>query len=102
MTLTSCVSKLLGSGGFCSVDSWVALWSRFVFLAVIVGSVTGLGVLDLVLRSWVGVFSWLGVSLWGGLCVCGCGPVGGLCWRGPVVQVFGHNFLEYLLSELVD
>jgi len=55
MALTSCVSKLLDSGGFWSVDSCVALWSRCVFRAVVVESVTGLGVLDLVLRSWVGV-----------------------------------------------
>ena len=68
MTLTSCVSMLWGSGGFWSVDSCVALWSRFVFLAVVCESVIGLGVLDLVLRSWVGVFSWLGVR--GANCLC--------------------------------
>jgi len=68
MTLTSCESKPLGSGGFWSVDCCVALWSRFVFRAVVVESVTVLGVLDLVLRSWLGVFSWLGVC--GADCSC--------------------------------
>jgi len=46
----------------------VALWSLFVFRAVVVESVTVLGVLDLVLRSWLGVFSWLGVC--GADCSC--------------------------------
>jgi hypothetical protein len=56
MTLTSCESKPFGSGGFWSVGCCVVLWSRFVFRAVVVESVTVLGVLDLVLRSWAGVF----------------------------------------------
>ena len=68
MTLTSCVSTPWGSGGFCCVDSCVALWSLFVVLEVACGSVTGFGVFDLVLRSRVGVFSWLGVC--GVVCLC--------------------------------
>ena len=104
MTLTSCVSKLLGSGGFCSVESCVALWSRFVVLAVIGGSVTGLGVLDLVLRSWVGVFSWLGVC--GADCVCvgvvqsGVSVGGAQSFRSSVTIFLNICFLSWLTSFL--
>ena len=104
MTFTSCVSKLLGSGGFWSVDSCVALWSRFVFRAVVVESVTGLGVLDLVLRSWVGVFSWLGVC--GADCLCagvvqsGVSVGGAQSFRSSVTIFLNICCLSWLTSFL--
>ena len=66
MTLTSCVSKLLGSGGFWSVDSCVCLWFRFVVFSDVCGAAAGVVFFDCRVRSWVGVF-----SLVGACAVCG-------------------------------
>ncbi len=51
MECTSCVSTLWGIGGFGSVDSCVALWSRFVFFSGVGGTIAGVGLLRRAVRS---------------------------------------------------
>ena len=61
MACASCVSMLLGSGGFWSVDSCVCLWFRFVVFSDVCGAAAGEVFFDYrVVRSWNGVISWVG------------------------------------------
>ena len=61
MACASCISMLLGSGGFWSVDSCVCLWFRFVVFSDVCGAAAGVVFFDYrVVRSWIGVISWVG------------------------------------------
>ena len=51
MECTSCVSTLWGSGGFSSIDSCVALWSRFALFSGVGGTIAEVGVLRRAVRS---------------------------------------------------